>query len=376
MREAAQRHRAPRLFLGIANLRSIGAAFGDHAAIAVRREIGQRFDSLGAGARPGHGESASVNDRLWEVDGDDGSHRHLQAFTRFMAAPVVFEGFRIHASLAERGAEAPGLAISMGSGGRDRAGWGSRYHGDMALAADLFENIFEKEPLLARQAIHDAGADGQVLYHECLLRRRGDDGTVQSSADGIQAMERLGLIRALDRIMVLRVLRELQNAPDVRLGVNISAQSATCDFWWSDIVARLSMTPGLAERLVIEITETSAPVAISEMVRFADRMRGFGCRIALDDFGVGHASIDQLLAIRPDIAKIDALFLRRAQSSPRDRRVLHHLVGLAASVSDIVIIEGVESEADSALAREAGSHWQQGYLFGRPTVPPIDASRQ
>jgi EAL domain-containing protein (putative c-di-GMP-specific phosphodiesterase class I) len=349
----------PYLMLRIANLRCVAEVFGERAAIEVRREIARRFDDFGgAGVVQSSSDGGPADAVVWQVDGE----RWLPACIQFAAAPIFFEGNSIHVILAEGSCDTPDVHADRGEA------WQARYRNDMALAANLLSHASERGVLPAWQAVHDTRAIDQVLYYECLLRKFGEDGRTASPASGIRALERLGLIRILDRMMVQRVLKELETAPDVELGVNISAQSAVCDFWWLDIISRLASVPAVARRLVLEITETSAPISISAMVRFADEMRGLGCRIALDDFGTGHASIRQLLAIRPDIAKIDASFLRRAQCSARGRTLLGHLVGLAGSVATFVTVEGVESEDQSVLAREAGARWQQGYLFGRPSA--------
>lgn len=247
-------------------------------------------------------------------------------------------------------------------------GWAERYRADMADAADLFDALANQRVMFAWQPVRDFENSDVILYRECLLRATGRISEYFAPARLIPALERLGLIRPLDHHVVSRVIDELENDATVTLGVNISAQSAIFDGWWVDILGRLSARPDLARRLVIEITETAQFASISDAIAFTDRMRKLGCRLALDDFGVGHASIRQLLAFKPDIVKVDDFFLGRACLSDRDRAVFNHVVGLAGAVAPIVVVEGARTEDLAGIARTAGAHWQQGHFHGGPTV--------
>ncbi len=246
-------------------------------------------------------------------------------------------------------------------------GWALSYRSDMEMAARLFSDMEEDRLLLAWQPIQNGVDGGKILYHECLLRDVPEDPGA-SPAAAIAALERLGLVGALDHHVVSRVVEELACEPNACLGVNISAQSARFEGWWSEIEDRLRDRPDIAPRLVIEITETAQFPNIGQAVAFAGRMRKLGVRIALDDFGVGHASIRNLLALQPDIVKVDRFFLHRAIESDRGRATLQHLVGLAGNMASTIVVEGVETEAEDSLAVQAGALWRQGYHLGRPSV--------
>jgi EAL domain-containing protein (putative c-di-GMP-specific phosphodiesterase class I) len=247
----------------------------------------------------------------------------------------------------------------------------ARYRRDMATAAQVFGCVAEGRLFPAWQAV--SGKEN-ILYHECLLRLVGDD--TPAVSDAIAALERTGLVRAFDQIMVSLVLDELETDPAVRLGVNISAASALLDSWWDDALIRLRANPAAARRLVVEITETAAFPSISSAARFTSALRELGCRIAIDDFGMGFSSVRSVLALSPDYVKIDAFFLRRAGQSARSRDALAHMIGLAGTMAAGVIVEGVETETDSRLVASLGADWQQGHHIHFPsTLRPWIARR-
>lgn len=250
----------------------------------------------------------------------------------------------------------------------DAADWGDLYRRDMAVAAQLFEELTAGRLRLAFQPICMAGRFESILYQECLLRGAEPD---RSPADIIAALERLGLSRALDNRITRLALVKLRDETNLRLGVNISAQGAIVDGWWAAIRGELEAAPELAGRLTIEITETASLPPLADAVAFVSWMKSAGCKIALDDFGAGRNAIRSLYALTPDIVKVDAFFLRQARDSERGHDAFKSLIGLSRAIGGAVVVEGVESKLDSRIAAEAGAPWQQGDFSGSPRFAAI-----
>lgn len=93
-----------------------------------------------------------------------------------------------------------------------------------------------------------------------------------------------------------------------------------------------------------------------------------GARSRSTIFGVGHAAIRSILTLSPNVVKIDKFFVHNARTTRFGARALGHMIGLATSFGATVIVEGIESAGDAALAAEAGAKWMQGYHLGRPTL--------
>jgi len=248
------------------------------------------------------------------------------------------------------------------------AEWGAAYREEMGQAAEMLGAIARDGPILAWQPIRNAARHDVVLYREGLVRAKNGKGRYCDPAVHVAIMERLGLVRAFDQRMVEAVLDELERQPAVALGVNVSAHSAVDDIWWRRAVERLRGRPDVARRLIVEITETAELRPITEASAFVVRMQALGCRVALDDFGVGRLSVRDVAMLAPDIIKVDASFLRRAMASDKDAAVFRHLVGLADNMAAQVIVEGVQTRTDSRFASDAGVVWQQGYLLGEPSI--------
>lgn len=297
---------------------------------------------------------------------------------RFSFEPLRHDGAAIHLalswSLPARTERPPDCPPPIGAPvGRGEA-WADSYRADMAEIARAFAVLLQGGLSVAWQAVRDAVQPSRVLYHEALTRIGGGElMTGVSAARLFPALERLGLARAFDRHVMAAMLDELESCPEAVIGVNVSGVSASFDGWWVSLFERLQRRPSVARRLVAEITETAQLAA--DACRFAAGLRRHGVRVALDDFGMGFASIRNAIKLDPDIVKVDAFFMPRGPLSRDVYEMLRHLTGIAATISPIVIIEGVEAEEQSGLARRiqtelaprSGGCWQQGYLFDRPS---------
>jgi len=223
---------------------------------------------------------------------------------------------------------------------------------------------------LVWQPVRDVRPGGTVLYHEALVRFPQTHGWDTAPGEVFAAIERSGGTLAFDRRIVRRVIETLQSDPLAILGVNISGASAD-PAGWDDLVDLLRSDHALATRLVIEITETAPMPDLDRAALFCSRLQGCGVRVALDDFGVGHASVASARALKPAIIKIDGSFVRQACAAPAAAGLFWHLVGVAKSLGALTIVEGVETREQAIIAQEAGSIWQQGFFHGKPMRSPF-----
>lgn len=366
-----------RLTLGIDNFSHILSAYGADAAKAVAATVDIVLDQLRTGG------CMASSDHAGHVSVAFGQRSLAEAagivevvVAQLSAHPVRLGDHHFHLALA-----CPAVGAAMAGDRRPApacdpadpcSAWAATYRRDMAIASEVMVALREGRLLLTWQPVVAAESARRLLYHEGLARIIGTDGREISPALFVPALERVGLVRAFDRWLVALALDELESCPHATLAVNISGKSACIDGWWGSLFARLR-DPDIARRLIVEITET-APLC-AEAPAFAAALRRLGCRIALDDFGMGHASVRCGLSLAPDIIKIDAFFLRNAALSRQGAAMLEHLIGIAGSVAPVVVIEGVETveQRDQAarlqarLAPRSGGCWQQGYLHGRPS---------
>src|ERR1700744_2988242 len=116
--------------------------------------------------------------------------------------------------------------------------------------------------------------------------------------------------------------------PSLEASFNVSPSSTTDPDWWPGLALLLRGHAGVAERLIVEITESASIKDIDETRGFVTRVKDLGCRIAIDDFGAGYTSFRNLRKLGVDIVKIDGAFVRDIMRSEDDRSFVRMLIEL------------------------------------------------
>ena len=244
---------------------------------------------------------------------------------------------------------------------------------DMRIADDLVYAINERRLVVAQQPVLRADT-GEIAFHECLVRVEREDGSLLALGDAIRVAEMLGLVRMIDfRVMEL-VVKALKADPDIVLSFNVSADTASNQDWLSAFEASLMQNEGMAERLIIEMTETALIRNIDRIRSFVARLRELGCRVAIDDFGAGYTSFRNLKLLRVDMVKIDGSFIRNLVDSSEDEVFVRTLLELARNFDLESVAEMVEDERTAERLRELGVTFLQGFHLGMPVRAPGNTS--
>jgi EAL domain-containing protein (putative c-di-GMP-specific phosphodiesterase class I) len=162
----------------------------------------------------------------------------------------------------------------------------------------------------------------------------------------------------------------------MRLSINMSARSIGYPAWLQTLRAGIAEDERVAERLILEITESSA-MGMPELVgRFMQELQAHGVSFALDDFGAGYTSFRYLRDFCFDMIKIDGQFIRDI-AQQRDNQVLTRALQAIAHHFDMfTVAESVETAEDAAFLIDMGIDCLQGYYFGAPTIRRPHARRQ
>jgi EAL domain-containing protein (putative c-di-GMP-specific phosphodiesterase class I) len=266
-----------------------------------------------------------------------------------------------------RSVSTPFFACRPWSDDRDRGASAAAYAADMLPVVNLVSGIRDNALQFTWQPVRQVDDKSGLLYRELSLCRLHENGSTVSVQDEIVAAERLGASPLVDCLIVSRAIDELAALPDLVVGVRVSSLSAKPGFWWLEVMSRLAQDQTLGPRLIFEIGGTAPLAPIAEINAFLDRMRGFGCSVVIDDFGIDYSSIRSIMAIKPDGVRIAPLFLQRAQLTDADQNIFNGLVGLAKAMCETVIANGVENARACQIATQAGAKWQQGRHHGSPS---------
>jgi len=242
--------------------------------------------------------------------------------------------------------------------------------GDRDTVAMVARAVAQRDAFLAFQPIVPAARPGQPAYYEGFIRLLDQSGRIIPAQDFIATIETTKLGRAVDCLALDLGIRALKEDPGLRLAINMSARSIAYPSWMQALRRGLKGDPTLGERLILEITESSAMVLPDAVSVFMADLQGEGISFALDDFGAGYTSFRYLREFYFDILKIDGQFIRGIAADPDSQCLTAALLSIARQFDMYTVAESVENAADAAWLAAAGIDCMQGYYFGAPTATP------
>jgi len=191
----------------------------------------------------------------------------------------------------------------------------------------------------------------------------------------IPVAEEIGLIGRLSDQVIGEALRQAVNwDPSIKISVNISPFQLADGWLAQRIVKTLSETGFPAERLVIEITESSLFADLELAKSIVNSLKNQGIRLALDDFGTGFSSLAHLRSLPFDIIKIDRSFVTNLHAKQESSAIVRAVTTLAVALRVPVCVEGIENEETYHAVVKLGCQIGQGWYFGK--AMPADEARE
>ena len=208
---------------------------------------------------------------------------------------------------------------------------------------------------------------GEIVGFEVLARWVHPLSGVIQPDTFIPVAEEIGLIgRLSEKVIASALAQAVDWDPSIKISVNISPVQLT-DAWLAQRIVRLLTEIGFpAERLVVEITESSLFADIDLARSIVTSLKNQGIRLALDDFGTGFSSLSHLRSLPFDVIKIDRSFVANIHSNKESSAIIRAVTTLAGALEVPVYVEGIETEAAHAAVLGLGCAVGQGWFFGKP----------
>ncbi len=210
-------------------------------------------------------------------------------------------------------------------------------------------------------------ASGKIIGYEALARQHNEENQVISAGSIFYNNDtHISQLIEWDRSVRWQALEKFsQLKGNCYLTLNISSA-------WIDYVSDLNALPTLQmieqlkidrQRIIIEITETQGD--INKLVDIVKIYRNNGLKVAVDDFGAGFSQLERVMAIRPDIIKIDMRLFKEAAKGGIASDVVQLLTRLSKRTGCRIVCEGVETDDEFIFGLSCGAQYLQGFLFSQ-----------
>ena len=202
-------------------------------------------------------------------------------------------------------------------------------------------------------------ATGEIWGVEALSRFPGHPRPGPSAWFASAASDGRGV--ALEELALRTALEVLPQLPDgMCLTVNLSAGSLL------EPAVQELLSPSAGPCLVVELTEHEQVTSYPELFAVLAALRESGLRLAIDDFGAGHSSLQHVLELEPDVVKLDLALVQGIGSCSRREALVDAIRGFCATTGTALVAEGVEDADDLAALVRLGVGLAQGWFLARP----------
>jgi diguanylate cyclase (GGDEF)-like protein len=239
----------------------------------------------------------------------------------------------------------------------------------LELLTDLRSAVERDEMFLVYQPKMDLDS-GAVTGAEALVRWSHPTRGLISPEEFISLAENTGMIGLITRYVLGAALDQVRTwssaGIDIDVSVNISVRDLGDSGLPALVAAALERSGVDPRRLTLEVTESGVMTDPRRAIQVLERLRAIGVRLAVDDFGTGHASLTYLKQLAIDELKIDKSFITNYALDHNDGIIVRSTVDLAHNLGLWVVAEGVEDQATLEGLRLIGCDTAQGYHLSRP----------
>ncbi|EPF1943464.1 putative bifunctional diguanylate cyclase/phosphodiesterase [Enterobacter hormaechei] len=237
---------------------------------------------------------------------------------------------------------------------------------DMARAIENNEFIVYYQPIVN-------SVSKEIYGYEALIRWMHPVKGMLSPDSFIFAAEKTGMINEIGKTVLKLACREAVSwAVPARISVNVSPVQLGSKSFINTVQTVLAETGLPANRLELEVTESSLFSDRNNPIAILKKLRALGVRISIDDFGTGYSSLSRLSELNFDKIKIDKSFVNPISTQEDALNIVKLITGMAKSLNMGVIAEGVETEEQLERLQALGCELVQGYLFSKPQ-PQVDS---
>jgi diguanylate cyclase (GGDEF)-like protein/PAS domain S-box-containing protein len=253
----------------------------------------------------------------------------------------------------------------------------SRELEEMLALENALRHAIERDELRLHYQPHIDLRSGEIVAMEALLRWQHPQEGLLSPARFLPIAEQCGLILPIGEWVLQEASRQAREWHDagfvkLRMAVNMSI----LQFRQRDLVEKVQAAVEAAGlnpvHLELEFTETFLMENREETADTLRRLRDFGLRFVIDDFGTGHSSLSFLKLFPIDLLKINQEFIRDIAFNPADAAIVQGMIALGHSLKLKMVAKGVETEAQMNYLRSIHCDEMQGFLYSQ-ALPPAEA---
>ncbi len=214
------------------------------------------------------------------------------------------------------------------------------------------------------QPIYDNGL-GEITKYETLVRLVAEDGKIISPFFFLDAAKNGNYYLQITTIMLEKVFTIFKYV-DSEVTVNLSYLDMASTMVTEKLFKLLKENPDTAKRVTLELLEDEAIENDTVFEAFIQKVREYGVKIAIDDFGSGYSNFQRIMRISPDFVKIDGSIIKNIATDQKSQVLTSVIHTFSQSLNIKTVAEFVSSEEIFRKIQEIGIDYAQGYFIAEP----------
>lgn len=210
----------------------------------------------------------------------------------------------------------------------------------------------------------------KIIKYEALARLILPDGKIITPEHFLNIAKETKTYGQISHMVIKKAMDDFKDS-ECNVSINLSIDDIKNSFTQKFLFAQIEAFPE-PKRLVFELLESEGIDSYEELGIFLNRLKHYGCRIAIDDFGSGYSNFEHLAKLNIDYIKIDGSLIMDIESGILSQTIVELITSFAKKMEIKTIAEFVSNRSIETMVDSMEVTESQGYLFGQPV--PYDLS--
>ncbi len=207
---------------------------------------------------------------------------------------------------------------------------------------------------------------GKTTKYETLVRMLDYEGIPVSTFIFLEIAQKVKLYPQITKIVISKALKEFEHHQNIEFSINLTIEDILSEEITTFIYQKLKDYPN-SNNLIFEITESEEVSDYSIINNFIEKVKKYGVRIAIDDFGSGYANFEHIININADFIKIDGSLIKNITTDKSAEIITEAIISFSKKLGKKTITEYVHNEAVYEMVKKLGADYSQGFYFSEAT---------
>jgi PAS domain S-box-containing protein len=206
----------------------------------------------------------------------------------------------------------------------------------------------------------------EIVKYETLVRMLDKEGVPVSTWIFLEIAQRAKLYPQVTKIVIDKAFKTFENQPNYEFSINLTVDDILSKETTNYIYEKLKNYPN-AHNVIFEITESEEINDYRIINTFIERIKKYGVKIAIDDFGSGYANFEHIISLDADFIKIDGSLIKNIDTDKNAKIITEAIISFSKKLGRKTITEYVHNEKIYQIVKELGADYSQGFYFGAPS---------